>query len=153
MGRTKSIQEKLLMLSQSQDQSAPKENFSSSRIRSSSKDCNKNANMVPIARKDKNHVIRSNRPPSRSRNLNTYERLRSRSRSGNRISGQREQNRTRSRSMNKISGQREKNRMRTRSRSENRISGQREISHRSPARRGRSPLGKKKGSQDLSQIN
>merc|ERR1711954_133264 len=109
--------------------------------------------MVPIARKDKNHVITSNRPPSRSRNLNTYERLRSRSRSGNRISGQREQNRTRSRSMNKISGQREKNRMRTRSRSENRISGQREISHRSPARRGRSPLGKKKGSQDLSQIN
>merc|ERR1712208_203977 len=61
--------------------------------------------------------------------------------------------RTRSRSENRVSGKRENNTMRTRSRSENRISDRREINRRSPPRRVRSPLAKKKGSQDLSQIN
>merc|ERR1711936_1028237 len=71
------------------------------------------------------------------------------------ISDKREQNRlrSRSRSENRISVNREKNRMRTRSRSENKISDRREINRRSPARRVRSPLAKKKVSQDLSQIN
>merc|ERR1712179_515005 len=124
---TKSIQEKLLMLSQSKELIAPKENFAASRNRSPSKDQNKNANMVPLARKDKNHVMRLSRPRSRSRNANHIGRLRTRSRSENRISDKREQKR-----------------LRSRSRSENKISDRREINRRSPARTVRSPLAKKK---------
>merc|ERR1719318_1581089 len=81
--RTKSIQEKLLMLSQNQAQPSTKENFATrKKSRSVSIDHNKNANKVPLARKDRNQVSR-NRSRSGSRNKI---RTRTRSRSDNRIS-------------------------------------------------------------------
>lgn len=79
--RTMSIQEKLLMLSQNQAQPATKENFAT-RKKSVSIDHNKNANKVPLARKDRNQVSK-NRSRSKSRNKI---RARTRSRSANRIS-------------------------------------------------------------------
>lgn len=79
--RTKSIQEKLLMLSQNQAQPATKENFAT-RKKSLSIDQNKNANKVPLARKDRNQVSRNK---SRSRSRNKI-RARTRSRSANKIS-------------------------------------------------------------------
>merc|ERR1712142_1110796 len=85
--RTKSIQEKLLMLSQGQHHLAPKENFTANKRRSLSRDNTKNANKVPLARKDKNHhVSRSDRSRSRSRNTNCSGRLRTKSRSVNKKS-------------------------------------------------------------------
>jgi len=114
--RTMSIQEKLLMLSQNQAQPATKENFST-RNRSPSKDPNKNANKVPLARKDRNQGTRNNRSISRSNK--------------------------KPRSI----------RSRTRSRSKNRITRPQDFQSRSPARRGRSPLVKKKETKDLSKIN
>ena len=75
------------MLSQGQHHLAPKENFTANKRRSLSRDINKNANKVPLARKDKNHhVSRSDRSRSRSRNTNCSGRLRTKSRSVNRKS-------------------------------------------------------------------
>merc|ERR1712066_551058 len=75
------------MLSQGQHHLAPKENFTAKKRRSLSRDNNKNANKVPLARKDKNHhVSRSDRSRSRSRNTNCSGRLRTKSRSVDRKS-------------------------------------------------------------------
>jgi len=79
--RTASIQEKLLMLSQTQ--SKAKENFAPQRkVGSNCKDEKGNANQVPIVRKDRARISEMRRSRSRSGNMRAG---RSRSRSENRI--------------------------------------------------------------------